>query len=644
MIPIPFLALALSQPVAPPTQPGALFDTTKFQSVSLRFTREQWDAMTPKGNFQGFGGPPPSGFGAGSMLAPIFVRAGDRDYDGALSRTEFVALGERWFGLWDASKSGNVGLSQLQSGMNTTLKPPPMNLVGAEGKRNGVAGMMGIEFEFVRASLDVNGQSFPEVAVRYKGNGTYLGSMRSLKRPLKVDIDKHDPKATLAGVSTLNLHNSVSDASWMNDTLAHRFFRDAGVPSPRTGYAKVRLTVQGVHDNRLLGLYEMVEDVDFRFTKQRFGVDGGALFKPSTPELFAYRGDNWKRYQQMYDPKGKPTEAQTRRVIDLCKLVTLGSDSEFAKQIGGFIDLTALAHYMAALVCVTDLDGILGPGQNLYLFLHPKTGQFHFIPWDYDQSFGQFGMRGTQEQREQLSIAKPWQGENRFLERIFRLPQFQTAYRAKLRTLSATLFTPQRIGAQVDQLAKLLRPAVAEESKELLARFDASVAGKGLPPNGPWGAAIKPVKAFLPIRAGSIRDQLAGKSKGLTLGEFMGFGPPGANGGLGNLLAPAVLRAMDTNQDQKVSRPEIQAGFAAWFARWDPASSGVLSEDALRNGLNAAVPMGPPGGPGGFGGPPPGAGDAPLDGPRPGPPPGRPGGRGFGFPGGPHSGRPGGGG
>ncbi|MFY7954297.1 MAG: CotH kinase family protein, partial [Armatimonadaceae bacterium] len=465
----------------------------------------------PKTTFQGFGGPPPAGFGSGSILAPIFVRAGDRDYDGELSRAEFGALGERWFGQWDVAKSGNLGLAPLQAGMNSTLKPPPMNLLGAEGKRNGVAGMMGLEFAFVRAALDVDGQSFPNVAVRYKGNGTYLGSMRSLKRPLKVDVNQHDPDASVAGVTTLNLHNSFSDASWMNDTLAHRFFRDAGVPSPRTGYANVRVNVPGLHDNRLLGLYEIVEDVDSRFIQERYGVEGGILFKPSTPELFGYRGDNWKRYNQMYDPKGKPTEAQAKRVIDLCKLVTLGSDAEFAKQIGDYVDIGAFANYMAALVCVTDLDGILGPGQNLYLFLHPKTGQFHFIPWDYDQSFGQFGMRGTQEQREQLSIAKPWQGENRFLERMFAQPQFQKAYRTKLRSLSTTLFTPERISGQVDRLATLLRPAVAAESKELLARFAASVAGKNLPPDGPWGSAIKPVKAFLPVRAQSIREQIAGK-------------------------------------------------------------------------------------------------------------------------------------
>jgi len=86
---------------------------------------------------------------------------------------------------------------------------------------------------------------------------------------------------------------------------------------------------------------------------------------------------------------------------------------------------------MALTAWLTDLDGILGPGQNFYLYLHPKTQKFSFVPWDQDQPFGQFP-RGTQEERENLSIKKPWTGENRFVERVYKVESFQTAYRARL--------------------------------------------------------------------------------------------------------------------------------------------------------------------------------------------------------------------
>ena len=94
---------------------------------------------------------------------------------------------------------------------------------------------------------------------------------------------------------------------------------------------------------------------------------------------------------------------------------------------------------MAITAWLTDLDGILGPGQNYYLYLHPKTQKFLFIPWDQDQPFGQFP-RGTQEQRENLSIHKPWSGENRFLERVYKSESFKTAYLARLTDFNKTIF------------------------------------------------------------------------------------------------------------------------------------------------------------------------------------------------------------
>src|SRR5262249_34712948 len=160
-------------------------------------------------------------------------------------------------------------------------------------------------------------------------------------------------------------------------------------------------------------------------------------------------------------------------------------------------------------------DGILGPGQNLYIYLHPKTQLFEFFPWDQDHSFGQFPMRGSQEQREDLSIHKPWDGENRFLERVFKVEAFKTRYLAKLTEFSETLFKPERCARQVDEVAAVIRPAVQGESETKLERFDQAVAGQVLQGRGfgPFGGGpgIKPIKPFAVVRSGSVREQVDGK-------------------------------------------------------------------------------------------------------------------------------------
>jgi spore coat protein H len=660
-----------------PRTPAQLFQPTKVWTVHLRLSPEAWTAMEPKGgSFPPFGGgggrpgdPPavrpspggpgglraPRGFGPSMFLAPAFVGAGDTTGDGKLSAAEFRGLAESWFAAWDKERRGAVNPAQLREGLNasfTPTEPPAFSLQAPEGKRNGVAGMMGIEFEYVHADLEFEGQKIADVGLRYKGNGTFLESRATLKRSLKIELDRYQKGRKLAGLSTLNLHNNVTDASWTNEVLALSAFRDAGVPAPRTAYARVFVTVPGRFDRQYLGLYSLVENVDRTFLEQHVGTGEGALLKPSTQRLFEDLGDEWKPYNQPYEPKSKPTPAQERRIIDLCKLVSHTDDATFAARIGEFVDLDEFSRFMAVLVWITALDSVLDMGQNFYAHLDPRTNRLVFIAWDHDHSFGQFPVMGTQEDRENLDILHPWTGRKRFLDRMFRVEAFRKRYLASMKKISA-LFTPERFARQVDTLAAAIRPAVREESAAKLERFEKAVAGLpvpssfgfgppggapggaprpaaggpprgaprpggpgGPPPGGPGaGGAMpfpafpptQPVKAFVKARARSVADQLAGRSPGRRLSFGGPRGPGGNNGafGPGMFLAPIFMQELDTDRNKEVSRGELVEGFARWFAAWNVDRSGLMTEDQLKDGIDTTLsPFRAMGGPPGGGGPP----------------------------------------
>jgi hypothetical protein len=263
-------------------------------------------------------------------------------------------------------------------------------------------------------------------------------------------------------------------------------------------------------------------------------------------------------------------------------------------------------------------------------------------------------MRGSQQQRENLSIAKPWDGENRFLERMYQVAEFQKLYHAALQEFSRTIFNPERFHRQVNELAEVLRTAVAEESKEKSARFDAVVAGGDIEPmgfggrmrppgdnpassgranapdspqrdgsapdrpsfggprfGGPrfggFGEPMKPIKGFVQVRAQSIRDQLDGKSQGLTVGGFGGRpGGPGGPGdfGPGMFLAPAWMQALDEQKKGELSLELFTRGFAHWFDSWNTDKTGLLTEEQLRAGIDRDLSPFRGGPPGFFGGPP----------------------------------------
>ena len=247
-----------------------------------------------------------------------------------------------------------------------------------------------------------------------------------------------------------------------------------------------------------------------------------------------------------------------------------------------------------------------------------------------------------------MSILKPWSGQVLFLERVFKVEKFKRLYLARMKEFSDDDFKPERIQRQVDELAAVLRPAVQEESAQMLARFEKVVAGEpgsgrlrrtgsgpgarpssasqqrgpqnspgrgggafgppfggpggGGPPFGPggFGQAIKPIRTFVPVRARSVNDQLAGKSKGAILSRSGPGGPPGGGGGRGGppgmggpggfgpgmFLAEAFLSALDADKDGMVTQAEFTQGFLKWFDAWNTDHSGALTEEQLRAGIN----------------------------------------------------------
>lgn len=631
-----------------------LFNPTKVWTIHLKIAPDQWAAMEPQGGGGGFFGGPGrggpggrggGGFGPGNFMAPAFMAQGDADKDSKLSQTEFVSMGEKWFDAWDKDKAGKVNEDKMRDGLNATLQGGPggpggrrgggPGLQGAEGKRNGLASAAGVEFKYGRADMEFEGQTFSDVAVRYKGNGTFMGSRESLKKSLKIHLSEFKKGQKLGEVTTLNLHNSVTDASWMNEVMSHRLFRDAGVPAPRSSYARVYVTVPGKHDKEYVGLYSIVENVDSKFANERFGTKKGAIFKPVTPTPFEDMGDDWAKYKQPYDAKTDLTLEQQKRVMEFCKLVSKADDAEFAARVGDYLDVDEFARFMAVTTWVATLDSILGLGQNFLVYLDSKTQKFQFIPWDLDHSFGQFGMMGSQEQREQLSINKPWHRDVRFLQRVYSVPAFKKLYLAKLDEFSKTIFRPERFSKQVDEIAAAIRPAVKDESAEKLERFDKVVAGEPVSPAtfggggggsrggqgggrggfGFFGDPPKPIKGFVTARAKSVNDQLAGKSEGQTV---EGFGPRGPGGGgrggrggfgPGNFIGAPMFTALDADKDAQVTRAEVTAGFKKWFEKWNSDKSGSLNEEQLRAGINQDLTAG--GGP--FGGPPRGGPDRPQE-------------------------------
>src|SRR5258706_9531248 len=154
----------------------------------------------------------------------------------------------------------------------------------------------GYHYAYVHANLEFGSRIYPDIGLRFKGNSSYLTG-RELKKPFKVDFNHFDKDQTLVGLSALNFNNNAMDPSFMREAMSYQFFRDAGVPAPRTAWGLIYLTVEGLHDHKLAGLYTLVEEVNKPFLKSHFGSAKGLLLQP---ENAVYLPEPWATFDPDY--------------------------------------------------------------------------------------------------------------------------------------------------------------------------------------------------------------------------------------------------------------------------------------------------------------------------------------------------------
>jgi spore coat protein H len=472
----------------------------------------------------------------------------------------------------------------------------------------------GVEFSFAHATFTADGKKFANAGVRYKGNASYMASSRSLKRSLKVELDHYNSDADyFHDLRKLNLNSGVMDPTKGREALAFAAFRAAGVPAPRTAYAEVTLTVPDKYDNEYLGLFTVIEQVDKTFLKDRFGNSKGVLMKPERLRGIEYLGENWDAYKARYQPKHDPTPAEAKRIIDFAKLVNQGSDEQFAREIGSYLDVDEFLRFLGATAMLSNLDSFLTMGHNFYMYLNPMTNKLVFIPWDLDLSLAGFPMAGSPDQQLDLSLSHPYVGQNKLIDRLLAVKAVNDRYQQILKELAAGAFSKAKLLADIDTIEKATKDLKAKDAKAAAARNEGGGPGFGPMGGAPAGGSMfgrtPDLKSFVEKRTASVTAQLAGESKGYapTGGRGGPGGRPGGPGGFmmrppqpGEILPAMLQEALNFTDAQKKQLADVQKEVDAKLDK-------ILTADqkAQLKQMREGGPGGMFRGPGGPGGPPP---------------------------------------
>ncbi len=254
----------------------------------------------------------------------------------------------------------------------------------------------------VPCTLTVDGKTYPNVGVHFRGASSYMMIGSGHKRSLNLSTDLVDDEQRLYGAKTLNLLNAHEDPSFMSSILYAHLARQH-IPAPKANFVKV------VINGESWGIYASLEQFNRDFIEENFGTAKGARWKvKGSPQAAAgldYTGEDLEPYQRRYQIKNGDDEDDWNALVELCRVLTETPIDELEQALTPIFDIDGALWFLALDNALVNCDGYWIRSSDYNLYRDPE-GVFHLIPHDMNESFvsvvnapgfggrGRGGMRG----------------------------------------------------------------------------------------------------------------------------------------------------------------------------------------------------------------------------------------------------------
>ncbi|PRQ07091.1 CotH kinase family protein [Enhygromyxa salina] len=334
---------------------------------------------------------------------------------------------------------------------------------------------------YVPAQLHFEGQTWGPIGVRYKGGYGSLywcfdgqGNQVCPKISMKLKFTEYSEGPLFYGLKRLNFHAMSGagggDTSKLHDRLGYNLFLDNGVIAPRAVHA--RLLING----ELVGLFIVVEQIDGRFTDDRFPSDGdGNVYKEIWP-IHQWEGPYLGALKTNEDQ-----DPSAAKMVTFASALAAGGDAGFNGVIEQWMDADALMRYIAVDRAIENWDGIVGlyglpaGNHNYYWYEEGLADRVWLIPWDLDHTFDypnpivtNYGAPAWNEVPQSCAGIPTFGGVSRypamcddFIRRI--VTQRHDEWTAAAQELLNTLYTQDELDSRVDFYANQIDAAVQED-------------------------------------------------------------------------------------------------------------------------------------------------------------------------------------
>ncbi|WP_141504235.1 CotH kinase family protein [Paenibacillus luteus] len=355
--------------------------------------------------------------------------------------------------------------------------------------------------EYKQASVEYNGQTFDNVAIRTKGNlslNSVVNMTDSDRYSFKISFDEY-VNQTIQGISKINLNNNYSDASYMREFLSYELAEQMGLPTPKFSYVNVYV------NDELWGFYLAIEQIGDAYLERNFGNAYGALYKANGgngSEL------NWLETIDAYTGLDlKSDKSNDDILLDMVDELNNGTDYE------SVLDVDEALKFIALNAVAGNFDSYLSEKKHNY-YLYEDDGLFNVLPWDYNMSFGGFGGSG-------VLIDEPTTGtlaDRPLIDKLLKVDVYKEKYHEIVTDMLEGYLADDTFQARIAEIKELISPYVKADPSSFYTYEQ-------------YEQGVTQVISFNATQTSSIAQQLAGTIP--SSGDGSGSGSSGFGGGMG---------------------------------------------------------------------------------------------------------------
>jgi spore coat protein CotH len=300
------------------------------------------------------------------------------------------------------------------------------------------------------ATVREGGRVYTNVTVHLKGAA---GSFRSVDdNPcFTLNFNKAAPGQTFHGLHKISLNNSVQDGSFLSEKICRELFEAAGVPVPRAGHAILELNGRG------LGLRVLTEGWDKRYLKRYFKNTKGNL----------YDGGFCQDINSHLSLNSGDSPNDHSRLRALAKVAQDPDAANRFAKLDQVLDMDRFLSFLAMDIIACDWDGYAMNRNNWRLYHDLDSNKMVFMPHGLDQMFG------VERATPEYPVLPRMSGM--VARAVIGTPQGRKLYLERIGALHTNVFNVERVLHRVDELAAVIRPAVAQYSAGRARHLDSEI-------------------------------------------------------------------------------------------------------------------------------------------------------------------------